>query len=1184
MAWTTEPEISGNELDSANLRVPETASSSLTTNDPAKKKSAAPEDNGPAELMVCQGAKCTCDQAVDPSPKELKVLSHHKYIINEGNESKLIATTQETDIVNLNFEQCKMPNPNNPSPCTAKLKWKDFYDHVELPNGAYVLTEKSTAICTAKGGNIKIIQHGQQAEITAAELEKANAAGWAATSPLMTESDVEIVEEGSKEDTEGAKIKSVKAVEGGKIYPVNTAVKFTVDQYYNHPTEAEKKGINWIVYDKSGLPVLTKNDVGELVTVGFKTPGTYMIEAFGHKAGDKTSTLVFQVKENELSNISSAARTVRINESVNFSANNLFPALPLAVEKKEVQWTVTKLSGEGNPSLLHSSGTSTQVICASETVYVVSATQNGKSIQSEKITAQPNRITGVHADHSSLRINETVIFTVKDYFKITPANTLEKGMVKWKCVDIDQKEIAAFSGLIGDTVSYKFEQPGKYSIMPYLAKPSDNVKVIITVTQPRLIKAQWEYPEGGGKDKTGMNEPNRASLIFEGCENLVVQLSYGFINSDGTSKVIKVIKGIKIGADQVIQLKDQDFIPGLNNQAGLFKEGDVFFFKIICTTPGYTIENTNVNQPLKKLRLLKGESVAAVEFSKGGKRVYYAQYGDQMSCLIRSRNLSTKEVTVSIYRKEVRSGYDLFRKDTNVHTSTEKVNPDGTIKFNFVLDKAWQKSYDDKLHNFYIVIKERQLFGDAWTLAAFKSEVPANGGTATAQVEKTKRDQAGTCFCKEHNLYWGNKISCEERKKVYAVAEALWGAALRDEKANQLMSIMHVESAGTFSPSVDNGVGYSGLIQFSDGAAKSVGTTRSQLVKMSFIEQMDYVQKYFAKKKDQLNTITDLYLLVLKPNAVGKGNQPGFALFDESISVPDVPFDKNNISKEPWVTKYGYSSNPAYMTEKGEREKRKKWVYTKQAYAQRPGFEGGKTTVSEVESVLKNDHYNPGKANLYVGDCINITRKVIKTDGERTPWMKTAIAEASAYGGKEEETIDTRIRVYHKDGGSSDGKGSATAWCSSFVCWCIQQKGFNNPRSAGSRFFLTSSQVVKCEAFYGAVAIFSDCDKTGNTIYTSGHATFVYGKLSNGKYALLGGNQNDMLKITGYDCSGNVFLSYTKNKVNHYKKFRGFYKPTDYTVKPIDQLNENDIYSSNDSANLSITLTTKTSKNGESSR
>lgn len=48
-----------------------------------------------------------------------------------------------------------------------------------------------------------------------------------------------------------------------------------------------------------------------------------------------------------------------------------------------------------------------------------------------------------------------------------------------------------------------------------------------------------------------------------------------------------------------------------------------------------------------------------------------------------------------------------------------------------------------------------------------------------------------------------------------------------------------------FDPSIDNGVGYSGLIQFGDGAAKDVGTTRAALRKMTFEQQMEYVYRYF---------------------------------------------------------------------------------------------------------------------------------------------------------------------------------------------------------------------------------------------------------------------------------------------------------------------------------------------------
>ncbi|OWP82708.1 hypothetical protein BWK59_14420, partial [Flavobacterium davisii] len=473
-------------------------------------------------------------------------------------------------------------------------------------------------------------------------------------------------------------------------------------------------------------------------------------------------------------------------------------------------------------------------------------------------------------------------------------------------------------------------------------------------------------------------------------------------------------------------------------------------------------------------------------------------------------------------------------------------------------------------------------------------EIPE--GKSPAIVGKTKgvkkEENKGGCFCKqeENQFYWSDKLTCDQRKKVLDVCKELWGEKNKKEKASQLMSIIYIETNKTFSPSADNGIGFSGLIQFNDRAAKGVGTTRAELKKMTFIKQMDYVKKYLEKRKDELNTMTDMYLLVMKPSAVGKGNDPDYAVFDESISVPDgdgsnTSYEQRmlNIDKEPWVTKYGYSSNPKFLTEKGEKEKRKKWVYTRQKYESRPGFIGGKTTIKEIEQVLKNEGFYLGKDHIFNGKCID-EQEIGCIENKRTPWMETVIQEVKNYGGKKEKTIDSRIKTYHKDGGGYEGDHDV-AWCSSFVCWCLEQKNYKSPHSAGSRMFLTSRSMVKCGVFYGAIAIFSDCDSTGKNIQTSGHATFIYGKISDNVYACLGGNQGDMLKVSKYDCSGNVFLSWQDKKGNkHYKIFRGFYKPTDYIIKDIDKLTDNDNFSSADSANEQLNINIKSNKNGESSR
>jgi murein DD-endopeptidase MepM/ murein hydrolase activator NlpD len=59
-----------------------------------------------------------------------------------------------------------------------------------------------------------------------------------------------------------------------------------------------------------------------------------------------------------------------------------------------------------------------------------------------------------------------------------------------------------------------------------------------------------------------------------------------------------------------------------------------------------------------------------------------------------------------------------------------------------------------------------------------------------------------------------------------------------------LADVIAYESAGTFSPSIPNGLGYYGLIQFGDAAMQDLGVTRERLTSMSAAQQMQYVEKY----------------------------------------------------------------------------------------------------------------------------------------------------------------------------------------------------------------------------------------------------------------------------------------------------------------------------------------------------
>lgn len=67
---------------------------------------------------------------------------------------------------------------------------------------------------------------------------------------------------------------------------------------------------------------------------------------------------------------------------------------------------------------------------------------------------------------------------------------------------------------------------------------------------------------------------------------------------------------------------------------------------------------------------------------------------------------------------------------------------------------------------------------------------------------------------------------------------------------NDLMGVMWVESAKTFSPSIKNPHGSAtGLIQFTSNTAEALGTSTEELKAMSALEQLDYVEKCLISSK-----------------------------------------------------------------------------------------------------------------------------------------------------------------------------------------------------------------------------------------------------------------------------------------------------------------------------------------------
>lgn len=84
---------------------------------------------------------------------------------------------------------------------------------------------------------------------------------------------------------------------------------------------------------------------------------------------------------------------------------------------------------------------------------------------------------------------------------------------------------------------------------------------------------------------------------------------------------------------------------------------------------------------------------------------------------------------------------------------------------------------------------------------------------------------------------------------------------------NWLMLVMFMESRLNHQAVNPKG-GATGLIQFMPKTALALGTTTTELLRMSNVAQLDYVQKYFWPYRSYINGFTDLYLITFYPAAL----------------------------------------------------------------------------------------------------------------------------------------------------------------------------------------------------------------------------------------------------------------------------------------------------------------------------
>lgn len=158
-------------------------------------------------------------------------------------------------------------------------------------------------------------------------------------------------------------------------------------------------------------------------------------------------------------------------------------------------------------------------------------------------------------------------------------------------------------------------------------------------------------------------------------------------------------------------------------------------------------------------------------------------------------------------------------------------------------------------------------WGDIW-------RVDVNGIRSGIATETTLDSGA--------KLVWGAKVSQEFRAKVREIAKR------QNIEANWLMAVMAFETGNSFLPYEKNPTsGATGLIQFLPSTAKSLGITTTRLARMTAVEQLDWVEKYFAQYQGRIHNLGDTYMAVFAP--VGLGKPDSFTLY----TSPSAAYNQN---------------------------------------------------------------------------------------------------------------------------------------------------------------------------------------------------------------------------------------------------------------------------------------------------
>ncbi|WP_212002079.1 peptidoglycan DD-metalloendopeptidase family protein [Chitinophaga sp. HK235] len=847
----------------------------------------------PARHLVCEGALCSCDKAAAPIP--VKVISHQRYYIHGIGTSRLIVTSHENDQRALNFGGCLATSP--PVPCTAALLWHIPVSQrrIQLANGAYPLPDNATATCIVKGGQIRILTHGQLPGDSShhSPFETGNFPSSANTTTISPASSPDL-----SETTPGIRSNTIICLAGPDT--VTTEASWEV-QFALPPTPEEISFLYWVLEDEQGNQEnMLHGDIR--FTHHFQLHGQFTLRVF---SGATSETMLSKMIEVVPSGLSSTHTHCRPGETVTFTLHTSQTDHP-------VNWVQTDEKGNTSP-LATTSSNSIQQTFVQPGSYVIQAITPQQTWQLS-ITVCQNLIQSIHTDQPTIT-GSTITFHIQRM--VFPEMSLpEKNKLHWK---LEGPENTHCQGV--QAFRHHFTLSGNYTLYAYLYDIHQEAKLQFTVQTAMVHSGKWIDADGQVIRQAGYNQ--EIGLYFEhtGLETQKVQLEIYARQTLRTTLILAETLQLPASKKVYYQLNTNKTFQQKIPQTWNGREAHLYFQIKTTTFPLLHSDRTFPGNHTEHLLITEKQQIVKAYFTDmQEQRTYFVtDHHREIALKIYAINLNNTVLDITLLR--LQSPHHLQRpltlypitalqpqltQHTVLHHCQCTVDKKGTVFLKVPLNTLQHYSLIYaliKLPGFNAVYTPKIL---VYPAECIKLKDPLKASASTV-IERVRIRHQQSC----ESLVWGNHVSCAFRKKVINIAQKL------QADPNHLMTCMAFETGGSFLPHLLSGYRPAntpapevitdkqlsnhavGLVQFTGTAIRDINQrfkstiSKKQLTMMTAEDQLDYVYQYLLHFKGRLNTLEDFYMTILKPEGTGKHEDYIVFSKQKDFELHDQWYEKN---------------------------------------------------------------------------------------------------------------------------------------------------------------------------------------------------------------------------------------------------------------------------------------------------